>query len=148
VEITRARTLVAVGVVCLVLAFPLTGWVAERWPQWLSLPWPLSALLTAAGLAALGLARLVRQYTHGKRPQLDPLRAASVAAYAKSCSLVGAALTGAYMAVVARAIVEWSSPPFHLRALLAGIAVLACAWLCAAGQIGQMWCRVPPTETP
>jgi hypothetical protein len=146
VGVTRARTLAATGGCALALVAPATRVLVERSPAWLTVPWPVSALLVAMGGAVIALAWPVRQFIRGRRRDLDPLRAAAVVVFAKSCSLAGAGLGGAYVAVTIRAVVEWSSPAFHERAVLAGASVVASAWLCAAGQIGQVWCRLPPDQ--
>ncbi|MDR0433282.1 MAG: DUF3180 domain-containing protein [Bifidobacteriaceae bacterium] len=143
---TRARTLLALGVVAGLIAFPLTGLAAEWWPGWLAAPWPASALLVLLGAGVLSQAWPVRQYVRGRRPQVDGLRSAGVLALAKSCSLVGAGLIGVYLALVGRIVVEWVSPVLRQQIWQAGLAVVASACLCAVGQIAQTWCRLPPDE--
>jgi hypothetical protein len=144
VNVTRARTLAAVGAASGIVVFPLTGPLAESAPAWLAAPWPLSALLTAAGVIVLLLAWPVRQFVRGKRPEIDVLRSAATVALAKACSLVGVGLAGVYIAVALRGILTWDSPAARYRILLAAVAVVASAWLATAGQIGQLWCRTPP----
>jgi hypothetical protein len=106
----------------------------------------MSLLLFLAGAGVLTLAWPVRQFLRGRRREIDPLRSAAVAALAKSCALVGAGLAGTFAGVLARAVAEWASPAFHGRALLAGAGVLAAVWLSVAGQVGQLWCRLPPSS--
>lgn len=144
--VTRARTLAAVGAVSLILVFPVTGPVAENAPEWLTAPWPLAVLLLAVAVAVGILAWPVRQFIRGKRRELDPLRAAATAALAKACSLVGVGIAGAYAAVALRCLLDWAAPATHDRVLLAGFTVVAGLGLAAAGQIGQLWCRIPPRQ--
>jgi hypothetical protein len=148
VIVTRARTLAAVFALGLAIVFPVTGPIAEHAPQWLAAPWPLGALLVAVAAAVGFLAWPVRQFIRGKRRELDPLRAAATAAFAKACSLVGVGLAGAYAAIGLRCLLDWAAPATHERALAAGVTVLASILLAVAGQIGQLWCRVPPPQGP
>ncbi|MDR1151241.1 MAG: DUF3180 domain-containing protein [Bifidobacteriaceae bacterium] len=143
-DVTRARTLVLVGAASLLVAFPLTRVVAEWWPAWPIAPWPVSVLLILLGGGVLAQAWPVRQFVRGKRADVDRRASATVLVLARTCSLAGAGLGGIYLAAVARVIVEWASPVLRGQLWSAAVAVVACGWLCATGQLGQLWCRLPP----
>ena len=73
---TRWQTLLSIAVVLGVVAALLTTWLDRNGPGMPHVPWLVVAveLLIAGVVFSMGWA--VRQFLHGRRPSLDPIRAA------------------------------------------------------------------------
>jgi hypothetical protein len=134
----------AVAGIAGLLAFGALWVLAEPSSSVLAVPWALPALFAVLGAAVLLAAWPVRQYLRGRRPAVDALRAARVLALAKACALVGAGLTGGYLAAAADLLLAPSSPLVRARALSAGAAALAALVLAVAGAVAERYCRLPP----
>jgi hypothetical protein len=145
-SLTRIRTVCAVaGVSCLVSAAVVdlsTGRLFER----VTVPWSVAALMAVLSVGILGLAWPVRQYVKGKRAHVDPLRAATILALAKSCTLAGAAMFGLYLGMALVALGALHSPLAWSRLWHEWAAAAAAAALCAAGRLAEWCCRLPPTD--
>jgi len=147
VTATRWRTLllVAVGVAA------VTWWVmrlvvgrgAATPPD---VPWLVVAveLLIAGVVLSMGWA--VRQYQRGKRPTLDPVRAARTAVLAKASCYTGALLTGWYGGQALSLLTDADVPGNPTRAAAAGVAVLGAVALAVTGLVVEHWCRIPPPD--
>ena len=129
---TRWTTLVAIS--AFVAAFTCVGaWVVvRRGGQVSETSWLVVGveLLIAAVVLALGWT--VRQYQHGRRPDLDPVRAARIAALAKAACYTGALLLGWYGGQCAYLALDLVVPGNGRRAIAAGLAGLAAVVLAAA----------------
>lgn len=144
---TRRRTLVllAVGVAV------VTWWVmrlvvgrgAAEPPE---VPWLVVAveLLIAAVVGSMGWA--VRQYQRGRRPTLDPVRAARTAVLAKAACYTGALLTGWYGGQALSHLVDADVHGSTERAAAAGVAVVGAVVLSVVGLVVEHWCRIPPRD--
>lgn len=143
---TRWQTLVGVAVVVGVLAALLTTWLDREGPGMPHVPWPVVAveLLIAAVVFSMGWA--VRQFLHGKRPSLDPIRAARTAVLAKAACYTGALLTGWYGGQVAAHLLDTAIPGNAGRAGAAAVAAGGAVVLAVVGLVVEWFCRVPPPE--
>ncbi|MCL1872101.1 MAG: DUF3180 domain-containing protein [Promicromonosporaceae bacterium] len=108
------------------------------WVEWV-------AILALAGLI-FWMGWAVRAYQKGKRPSLDPLRAARTFVLAKAGALTGAILVGRYLASVFDVAGDLGISSQRDRAIAAGIAVLCSAVLAAVGVIVERFCELPPPD--
>jgi hypothetical protein len=112
----------------------------------LPVPWTVPVLLVMVAGVALVLGWTVRQFQAGKRPSLDPFRAARTAMFAQAAALTGAALIGVYGGCAAAIVAQWGHPPRRHLAIVALVAVAASAVLLAAGWIAERWCATSGGE--
>jgi len=147
VSATRARTLVvlAAGVAAVTwwAMRMLVGRGAATPPD---VPWLVVAveLLIAAVVLSMGWA--VRQYQRGRRPTLDPVRAARTAVLAKASCYTGALLTGWYGGQGLSLLMDADVPGNARLAAAAGVAVLGAVALAVVGLVVEHWCRIPPPD--
>lgn len=144
---TRVRTLVllALGVTA------VTWWVmrlavgrgAATPPD---VPWLVVAVELLIGAVVLSMGWAVRQYQRGKRPTLDPVRAARTAVLAKASCYTGALLTGWYGGQGLSLLTDADVPGNVERAAAAGLATLGAVALAVVGVVVEHWCRIPPPE--
>jgi hypothetical protein len=141
---TRWQTLLLVAVAVTVLVW-FVLWALEG--QGIAPP-PVSLLVVAVLLVicavVLRMGWAVRQFLRGKRPDLDPLRAARTAVLAKASCYTGAALTGWYAAQVLVVIGDLAIEPRRERAVAAAIAAGGAVLLAVVGLVVEHLCRVPP----
>ena len=88
----------------------------------------------------------VRQFLRGKRPQLDPIRAARTAVLAKASCYTGALLAGWYGGQVLALVSDLDVPGNGSRAVAAGVATAGAVVLAVVGLVVEWFCRVPPPE--
>jgi len=141
---TRPRTLALVAV-----AVALGGWLLLRALESRGIipppvPWLVAAVELVISGVVLAMGWAVRQYLHGDRPTLDPIRAARTAVLAKASCLTGAMLAGWYGAQVLVVLGDLDLGPQRERAIGAGAATAGALVLAVAGVIVEGWCRVPP----
>ncbi len=142
---TRVRVLLGLAAGFAVLTYAVLSIARVVLPpvSW-SIPATLAVVAAAVAVAALGFRQRLRG-APGRRP-IDPIGAARMAALAKSCSHVGAALVGAYAGVVAHLLVSTDSAPRRADALAAGSSAVAAAGLIAGGLLLERFCRIPPSD--
>ena len=99
-------------------------------------------LLIAAVVFALGWT--VRQYQHGRRPDLDPVRAARTAMLAKAACYTGALLLGWYGGQGLFLVSDLVVPGNGWRAVAAGLAAVGALALAVVGLVVERFCRIPP----
>ena len=143
---TRWQTLLAVALVVGVVAALVTNWLDRQGPGMPRVPFLVVAveLLIAGVVFSMGWA--VRQFLHGKRPGLDPIRAARTAVLAKAACYTGAILTGIYGGQVAMYLIDSAIPANASRAGSAAVAAGGAVVLAAVGLVVEWFCRVPPHE--
>jgi hypothetical protein len=107
---------------------------------------PLTAPLACVvvGGITLWLAHAVREYLAGKRPGLDPLRAARTVVLAQASAYTGAMLAGAFVGYAIAIAADWAHEPRREAAIAAAIAALGAVGLLACGWIAERWCRIDP----
>lgn len=143
---TRWQTLLGVAIVVGVLAALLTTWLDRQGPGMPYVSWFVVAveLLIAGVVFSMGWA--VHQFLRGKRPGLDPIRAARTAVLAKAACYTGALLTGWYGGQVAAHLLNTAIPGYAGRAGSAGVAAGGAVVLAAVGLLVEWFCRVPPQD--
>jgi len=112
------------------------------------LPVPVLAWVVILVIAAVvgGLGWNVRQYTAGKRPELDMLLAARTVVLATASAYTGALLTGWYAAQVLVVLGDIDLAARREVAVTAGIAALAAVLLAVVGLVVERWCEIPPPD--
>lgn len=109
-------------------------------------PWSVVAILLVVAGVVLWLGLAVRAYQRGKRPNLEPLRAARTAVLAKASSITGALLSGWYGAQAIVLLADLANEPVRSSALSAGVAAIAAIVLAVVGLVVERFCRLPPPE--
>jgi hypothetical protein len=144
--LTRIRTVLTVAGVSFLVSAAAVDLATGRLFDRLTVPWSVSALMAALAVGIVGLAWPVRQYVKGKRRHVDSLRAATILALAKSCTLTGAAMFGLYLGMSLVALDALYSPLAWSRLWQGLAAAAAAAALSAAGRLAEWCCRLPPTD--
>ncbi|GEL95715.1 DUF3180 domain-containing protein [Cellulomonas composti] len=143
---TRWQTLVV-----LALGVAAATWIVYRAvlgrggmpPQ---VPWLVIAVEVLIAGVVLSMGWAVRQFLRGKRPSLDPIRAARTAVLAKASCYTGALLAGWYGGQTAVLVSDLDVPGNGGRAIAAGAATLGALLLAGVGLLVEWFCRVPPQE--
>jgi len=141
---TRWQTLAAVAAVVAVVGW-LVLTVAEgqgHTPP--PVPWLVVLVMLLIAGVVLRMGWAVRQFLRGKRPDLDPLRAARTAVLAKASCYTGASLSGWYLAQVLLVVGDLDIEPRRDRAVAAVIAAVGALVLTAVGLLVEHMCQVPP----
>jgi hypothetical protein len=146
-NLTRIRTILATALVGALAGAAVVDLATGVLFDSVEVPWAVSVLLVSLAAGILVAAWPVRQYVVGKRRRIDPLRAATVLALAKSCTLAGAALGGAYLGVALIVAGELHSPLAWGRLWQDVAAAAAAVLLSVAGRVAEWLCRLPPTES-
>ena len=144
---TRWQTLLLIAVTGSAVTWIVLRALADRGGLPPSVP-PLVVaveLLIAAVVFSLGWQ--VRQFLRGKRPLLDPIRAARTAVLAKASCYTGALLAGWYTGQVLVLVGDLDVPGNGGRAAAAGIAAGGAVVLAVVGLVVEWFCRVPPPES-
>jgi hypothetical protein len=143
---TRWQTLLLIAAAGAAVTWIVLRAVAGRGGMLPSVPWLVAVveLLIAAVVFSMGWA--VRQFLHGKRPTLDPIRAARTAVLAKASCYSGALLTGWYGGQVLALVSDLDVPGNGGRAAAAGVAAGGAVVLAVVGLVVEWFCRVPPPE--
>ena len=132
----------------------LLGWLVLRLlaRQSVSLPpvpWLVVVVLVVIAGIVFTMGWAVRQFLRGKRPSLDPIRAARTAVLAKASAYTGSLLAGWYASQVLLVLGDLGIASQRERAIAAGCAALAAALLAGVGLVVEWFCRVPPpTDKP
>ncbi|MDR2454916.1 MAG: DUF3180 domain-containing protein [Bifidobacteriaceae bacterium] len=142
--LTRISTLATVAAVSTVASAAVVDLAGGVLFERADVPWAVAALLIALAAGILLAAWPVRQYAKGNRRRIDPLRAATILALAKSCSLAGAALLGLYLGMALVEALSLHSALAWTRLWQEAAAALAALALSAAGRIAEWFCRLPP----
>ena len=143
---TRWQTLLLIAAAGAAVTWIVLRAVAGRGGMLPSVPWLVVVveLLIAAVVFSMGWA--VRQFLHGKRPTLDPIRAARTAVIAKASCYTGALLAGWYGGQVLTLVTDLDVPGNGGRAAAAGVAAGGAVVLAVVGLVVEWFCRVPPPE--
>lgn len=147
-ERTRIRTLLLVAVVSTAVGWAVVRAAGSRGWTLPQVPWPMAAVLALIAGILLSLGWSVRQYLRGKRPNLDPIRAARTAVLAQASCYAGALLAGWYAAQVLDVLGDLGIEAQRDRAASAGLAVLGAVILTVSGLVVEGFCRIPPPEGP
>ncbi|MDQ0424764.1 MULTISPECIES: DUF3180 domain-containing protein [Cellulomonas] len=109
-------------------------------------PWLVIAVELVIAGVVLSMGWAVRQFQQGRRPDLNPLRAARTVVLAKAACYTGALLTGWYGGQALSLLTDADVPGNPARAGAAGLAVLGAVALAVAGLVVEHWCRIPPPD--
>jgi hypothetical protein len=143
---TRWQTLLLVAVAIAAVVWIVLDALSRRGNQPPTVPWLVAAVEVVIGAVVLAMGWQVRQYLKGKRPALNPIRAARTAVLAKAACYTGAVLTGWYGGQVLLFVSNLDQPGNGGRAGAAGVATGGALVLAAVGLIVEWFCRVPPPE--
>lgn len=143
---TRWETLLGVALVVGVLADLLTMRLDRSGPGMPRVAWPVAVVELLIAGVVFGMGWAVRQFLRGKRPGLDPIRAARTAVLAKAACYTGALLTGWYGGQVAAYLADTALPGNAGRAGSAGVAAGGALVLAVVGLVVEWLCRVPPED--
>ncbi|WP_407344658.1 DUF3180 domain-containing protein [Pengzhenrongella phosphoraccumulans] len=112
-------------------------------------PWLVVVVLVLISGIVFAMGWAVRQFLQGKRPTLDPIRAARTAVLAKASAYTGSLLVGWYAAQVLLVVGDLDVASRRARAISAAVAVAGSVLLAVVGLIVERFCRVPPpSDTP
>ena len=140
----QALLLVALGVAGLTWAV-LTA-VADQGGLPPEVPWLVVVVEVLIAGVVFSMGWAVRQFLRGKRPTLDPIRAARTAVLAKASCYTGALLTGWYGGQLAILLLDLDAPGNGGRAVAAGIATAGAVLLAVVGLVAESFCRIPPPQ--
>ncbi|WNB85303.1 DUF3180 domain-containing protein [Cellulomonas sp. ATA003] len=141
---TRWQSLVAVAVVVTVLAWAVLGLLRGQGVVLPPVAWLVVLVMLVIAGVVLRMGWAVRQFLQGRRPDLDPLRAARTAVLAKASCYTGATLLGWYLAQVLLVIGDLGIESQRDRAVAAAAASLGAVVLAVVGLVVEHLCRVPP----
>ncbi|WP_136518434.1 MULTISPECIES: DUF3180 domain-containing protein [Cellulomonas] len=144
---TRRRTLVLLAAAATAVTWSImrvtVGRGASQPPE---VPWLVVAVELVIAGVVLALGWAVRQYQQGKRPTLNPLRAARTAVLAKASCYTGALLVGWYGGQALSLLTDSDVPGNPARAAAAGLAALGALVLAVVGLVVEHFCRIPPPD--
>ncbi len=143
---TRWQTLLLITAAGAAVTWIVLGAIADRGAILPEVP-PLVVvveLLIAGVVFSMGWA--VRQFLRGRRPTLDPIRAARTAVLAKASCYTGALLAAWYGGQVLAFVSDLDVPGNGGRAGAAAIAAGGAVVLAVVGLVVEWFCRVPPPD--
>lgn len=141
---TKISVLALVAAVSLALTWGLLTLLERQGTHLGAVPWVVGPVLVVLAVVVLWMALAVRAYQRGRRPSLDPLRAARTAALAKAAALTGALLLGWYGGQLLLTLGRLQFESQQSRALAAGTAALCAIVLSVVGIIAERFCELPP----
>jgi hypothetical protein len=109
-------------------------------------PWLVAAVEVLIAAVVLSLGWAVRQFLRGKRPNLDPIRAARTAVLAKASCYTGALLAGWYAGQTIVLLTDLQTVGNVGRAVSAGAAAVGAIVLAVVGLVVEGFCRIPPPK--
>lgn len=143
---TRATTLLALGLLGLVVGFLVEFAAVASGSRMIVPPLSLPFTLVSVALAVVALAWPIRQLTRGRtQKRIDPFWAMRVALIAKACSLSGALLLGMGLGILVFFLTRSVLPAVPSVWLALGSA-LGAAVLLVAGLLAERYCTLPPDD--
>ncbi|MCB7136868.1 DUF3180 domain-containing protein [Cellulosimicrobium marinum] len=141
---TSVGTLLLVAAVTTAVGWLVVRWLEGRGTYLPAVPWVVDVAIVALAGAVLWAGWTVRSYQKGKRPGLDPIRAARTFVLAKAAALTGALLAGWYGAQVLAVLGDLAIEARRDRAVAAGVAVGCAVVLAVVGLLAERFCQLPP----
>lgn len=141
---TRWQTLVSIAVGVTVVSWLVLRVLEGQGVVPPPVPWTVVVVCLVISAVVLRMGWAVRQFLRGKRPDLDPLRAARTAVLAKASCHTGSLLLGWYLAQVLLVLGDLAIEPRRERAVAAVVAALGAAVLAVVGLVVEHMCQVPP----
>ncbi|MGN8247125.1 DUF3180 domain-containing protein [Cellulomonas soli] len=111
-----------------------------------TVPWLVVAVELVIAAVVLSMGWAVRQFLRGRRPTLNPIRAARTAVLAKASCYTGALLAGWYGGQVLTVLRESGGSEQLARAASAGAATVGAVVLAVVGLVVEWFCQIPPPE--
>jgi len=143
---TKVTTLLLVAVVTTLLGWLVVAGLERRGTYLPHVPWIVDVALVALAAGVLWAGWAVRSYLAGRRPSLDPLRAARTLVLAKAAALTGSLLAGWYLAQVLVVLGDLAIEARRDRAVAAGVAALCAVLLAVVGLVVEKFCQIPPED--
>ncbi|MBE7699190.1 DUF3180 domain-containing protein [Oerskovia sp. Sa1BUA8] len=143
---TKVTTLLLVTVVTTVVGWLVVVGLERRGTYLPRVPWIVDVALVGLAVAVFWAGWAVRSYLKGRRPSLDPLRAARTLVLAKAAALTGSLLAGWYLAQVVAVLGDLAIEPRREKAVAAGVAALSAVVLAVVGLVVETFCQVPPED--
>lgn len=143
---TRARLLVALGVVAAAVGWAVTTLVDAFADRTLPVPWTAAVVMLVLAVALALWARGTRARLAGRpgTTPMDPLVAARSAALAMAASRTGALVAGFYAGVAVALAPSWDVGTVRGRIVVAALTVVGAGLVVAAALWLEHVCRVPP----
>lgn len=141
---TKISVLALVAVGTLAVTWGLLVLLQRQGTHLGPVPWIMAPVLVVLSAVVIWMALAVRAYQRGRRPSLDPLRAARTVALAKAAALTGALLVGLYGGQLLLTLGDLHIESQQSRALSAGAATLCAIVLSVAGVVAERFCQLPP----
>lgn len=141
---TRWQTLASITVAVTVGAWLLLRLLEGQGVTPPPVPWSVVLVCLVISAVVLRMGWAVRQFLDGRKPDLDPLRAARTAVLAKASCYTGSLLLGWYLAQVLLVVGDLDIEPRRERAVAAGLAAAGAAVLAVVGLVVEHMCQVPP----
>ncbi|WP_273652405.1 DUF3180 domain-containing protein [Cellulomonas fimi] len=145
-QATRWTTLLALAAGVAAVTWIALDALSDRGTSTPSVPWLVAAVEVVIAGVVLSMGWAVRQFLRGKRPGLDPIRAARTAVLAKASCYTGALLAGWYGGQALSLVTDLSVPGNGGRAAAAAVATGGAVVLAVVGLVVERFCRVPPPE--
>ncbi len=143
---TRWQTLLLVALGAAAATWALMRVLVERGGTAPEVPWLVVGVEVLIAAVVLVMGWTVRQYQQGRRPSLDPLRAARTAVLAKASCYTGALLLGWYGGQGLSLLTDADVPGNGERAAAAGVAALGALVMVVVGLVVERMCRIPPPD--
>lgn len=134
--------LLLVALVGTAVVLALLRFAESRGATVLAVPWLSTAVLLLIAALVTGLGWQVRQFRDGKRPGLDPLRAARTVVLATASAYTGALLAGWYGGHVLLAVGDLEIAARRDVVTTAAAALLGAVLLAVAGLVVERWCEI------
>ena len=141
---TRSSTLALVAAATGAVTWGVLSLLDSRGTHLAPVLWVVAPILVVVAALVLWAASAVRSFLRGRRPSLDPIRAARTAALAKASSLTGALLAGWYAGQALLTLPHLQVEAQQGRAWSAGAAAVAAVVLAVAGLVAERFCELPP----
>ncbi|MGV8968500.1 MAG: DUF3180 domain-containing protein [Cellulomonas sp.] len=147
-QATRWTNLVLVALVTGLLSWLVLRTLDGQGVTLPPVPWLVVVVLVVISSIVFRMGWAVRQFLRGKRPNLDPVRAARTAVLAKASAYTGSLLIGWYAAQVLLVLGDLDIASRRARAISAAVAVAGSVLLAVVGLIVERFCRIPPPSDP
>lgn len=141
---TRWQNLVVVAVLVAALTWAGLRVVVGHGQALPEVSWLVVLVEALIAAVVLAMGWQVRQFLAGRRPSLNPLRAARTAVLAKASCYTGAMLLGWYGGQIVAHLTDAGVPGSGGRAATAGLAALGALVLAGVGLLVEHFCQVPP----
>ena len=143
---TRWQTLLLITLVTTSAGWLLLVVLENRRVTPPTVPWLVLVVEVVIAGVVFAMGWAVRQFLRGKRPTLDPIRAARTAVLAKASCYTGALLAGWYLAQVLIVAGDLDIASQRGRAGAAALAAFGALVLAAVGLVVEWFCQVPPED--